>query len=91
MLHNFVKDDKFNILTARREKGFLIFTGETRNPLKVGDFINYPYGENFYCRVEKINERRDSKSYPKGNGLWYSCECSGILKDEAIKASMEEK
>lgn len=78
MNHNYVHDDHFNILTAKREKGMLVFTGETRNPLEVGDTINYPFNEKQICAVDKIIERRDSKSYPKGNGLYYKCECMAI-------------
>jgi hypothetical protein len=83
MHHNYVKDEKFNILTAKREKGFLTFTGETHDPIEVGDTINYPFGgDKMICVVDKIIERRDSKSYPKGNGLFYTCECSGISFDD---------
>jgi hypothetical protein len=80
MNHNYVHDNNFNILTARREKGHLFFTGETKEPLEVGDVINYPFGGfNEFSRVDKIIERRDAKAYKKGNGYWYSCECSGIV------------
>jgi hypothetical protein len=78
MNHNFARDEKFNILTAKREKGNLIFTGETREPLEVGDTINYPFNDKQICFVDKIIKRRDSKDYPGGNGLWYKCECTAI-------------
>jgi hypothetical protein len=88
MDHNYIRNDNFNILTARREKGHLIFTGETRESLEVGDVINYAFGGfNQYSIVDKIIERRDAKAYPKGNGMWYSCECSGMVIDrERAKA-----
>ena len=78
MHHNYVRDENFNILTAQRNKGILTFTVETKEPLSVGDTINYIYGENKQCVVDKIVERRDAKAYPKGNGMWYKVECSGI-------------
>ncbi len=86
MEHKFVKNDNFNILTAKRSKGHLFFTGETRDPIEVGDTIDYPFGGfNEICIVDKIIERRDSKSYPKGNGLWYSCECSAFVLEPVVQ------
>jgi hypothetical protein len=88
MTHNFMRNDNFNILTARREKGHLIFTGETREPLKIGDYINYPYGEEMYCLVDKIKERRDATAYPEGNSLFYCVECSGIRKADMVEEAV---
>jgi len=88
MEHNFMRDENFNILTAKREKGHLFFTGETKLGIQEGDLINYPFGGfNEICKVDRVIERRDSKSYPKGNGLWYSCECSCfvIVPETAVK------
>ena len=87
MTHNFVRNDNFNILTARREKGHLIFTGETREPLEVGDFINYTFADGFACRVDKVSEGRDAKAYPKGNGMWYQVECTGVPVAETVESN----
>ena len=84
MKHNYARDDNFNILTAKRNKGHLVFTGETKDPIEVGDTINYPFGGfKEICIVDKIIERRDSRDYPKGNGMFYVCECSGIVVEES--------
>ena len=86
MEHNFMRDENFNILTTKREKGHLFFTGEAKQGIQEGDLINYPFGGfNEICQVDRITEKRDSKSYPKGNGYWYSCECSAFVKEDAPK------
>ena len=78
--HNYVKDDNFNILTIKAEKSGVFFvTGETNEGLEVGDTINYIVNEKFDCLgVDKILERRDSRSFPKGNNLHYECNCKVV-------------
>ncbi len=86
--HNFIKDDYFNILTARRDpKTFnLFFTGEAKNGIEIGDTINYPFGGfNMICKVDNFLQRRDSKSFPKGNGYFYECECTQFEMDSSFR------
>lgn len=75
MDHNYVKDANFNILTIRRVKNEYDVTGETREPLEVDDTINYISGERTILGIKKIVERRDSRDFPKGNGMWYHVKC----------------
>ena len=85
--HNYIRDDNFNILTARRDpKTFnLFFTGEAKNGIEINDTINYPYGGfNMICKVDKFLERRDAKAYPKGNGYYYECECKPFEMDSSF-------
>jgi len=76
--HNYIKDEDFNILTAHRDSkaNKLIFTGEAKKGIEIGDTINYAFGGfNIYCMIDKFKQRRDAKTYPKGNGFYYECEC----------------
>jgi hypothetical protein len=76
MNHNYVRDDRFNILTAERKKGHLFFSSESKDLLEVGDIVNYPFGGfGEACVVDKIIEHRDAKAYPEGNMMWYKYEC----------------
>lgn len=77
--HNYVRDENFNILTSRREKGKLFFTGEAKQGIDVGDTINYIFNnQGDICEVEKVLERRDARAYPKGNGYYYEVQCKNI-------------
>lgn len=84
--HNYVKDEYFNILTARREKGKLIFTGEAKKGIAEGDIINYFFNDQGdFSVVDKLTERRDAKAYPEGNNYYYEAVCSGIKLTDDIK------
>jgi hypothetical protein len=87
MDHNYVRNDNFNFLTLNYDKkGLFHVTGETKEPLDVGDTINYIVNEKFdILGVTKIKERRDSRDYPKGNGMFYSVECKLVPKPEVVK------
>jgi hypothetical protein len=72
MTHNYTQNPDFNILTVKTDNGVFIFTGETRNPIAKGDYINYNVGDKgFIIIVTDVIERRDSKDYPEGNGMFY--------------------
>lgn len=76
MDHNYVRNDNFNLLTIRYNKGIYHVTGETHEPLEVGDTINYIANEKYdVLGVSEILERRDSRDFPEGNGLFYSVNC----------------
>jgi len=87
MEHSYYGSGNFNILTVKRQKGHLIFTGETKEGLTEGDLINYPYNKELICIVDKISERRDSRDYPVDNGYFYKCECTGI--ERPVEAPVE--
>jgi hypothetical protein len=100
MEHNYVRSETFNMLTTRyvKKTGTFDVTGNTSEGLEVGDTINYIVNAKFdVLGVKEIKERRDDKSFPKGNGLWYSCVCNVVpntneemvkkLKDAAEKAA----
>jgi hypothetical protein len=80
MEHNYVRNDNFNILTMKYDKkGFFTLTGETKDPLEVGDTVNYLVNEQFdVLGVTKVLERRDSRDFPKGNGLFYKINCGVV-------------
>jgi len=77
MNHNYVKDDKFNILTINRDKkGVYFVTGETYDGIEAGDTINYVVNEKMdILEVTEVTQRRDSRSFPVGNNLHYECNC----------------
>ena|ERR1035437_1634830 len=86
--HNYIRDEEFNILTARRDPKTqkLTFTGEAKKGIEINDTINYAYGGfNIYCMVDKFIQRRDAKAYPKGNGFYYECECIPFEVDSSYK------
>jgi hypothetical protein len=78
MEHNYVQNKDFNMLTTRYVKnGVFHVTGETKEPLAIGDTINYILNDQFdILKVDKILERRDSRDFPNGNGMFYSADCS---------------
>ena len=78
MIHNYVRNEDFNILTIRyNKKGIFEVAGETKEPLGVGDMINYIVGDKGdIIEVNKVTERRDSVDFPKGNGMFYRVSCS---------------
>lgn len=80
MDHNYVKNDEFNILTINLAKGGVFHvTGETREPLEVDDYINYLVGDKGnILQVTNLIQRRDSKDYPKGNGLFYKIHARAV-------------
>jgi hypothetical protein len=80
MEHNYVHNDEFNMLTTRYTKnGVYHVTGETKEPLEVGDTINYILNDKFdILGVTKIVERRDNRDYPEGNGMFYSAYCKQV-------------
>ena len=80
MEHNYVRNSQFNMLTTRYVKnGIYHITGETKEPLEIGDTINYILNEKFdILQVDKILERSDSKDFPQGNGMFYSVNCKGV-------------
>ena len=92
MDHNYVRDDNFNILTVKYDKkGIFTLTGETHNPLTVGDTVNYIVNDKFdILGVTKVIERRDSRDYPKGNGLFYKINCNVIPRPEKPEEVKEE-
>jgi hypothetical protein len=94
MEHNYVRNDTFCMLTNRYQKkgGVFHVTGNTSEGLDVGDTINYLVNERYdVLGVTEITERRDDKSFPVGNGLWYSCVCKTVPNpDEALVARLKE-
>ena len=80
MEHNYVRSNGFNILTINRsKKGVYSLTGETSEPLEIGDTVNYITNERYdILGVNLILERRDSRDFPKGNGLFYAIECTQV-------------
>lgn len=81
MNHNYVKDENFNILTINRVKDVYNLTGESKEPIKVNDTINYFASEKCILGITEIVERRDSKDYPKGNGMFYRIKCVAVPRD----------
>ena len=85
MDHNYVRNDDFNILTIRFNKGVFDVTGETRESIAIGDTINYFVGDKGdVIGVNKVLERRDSKDFPKGNGMFYRVQCSQCPRPEPV-------
>jgi hypothetical protein len=81
MTHNFTQDPNFNILTLNVENGIFTLTGETRETLDIEDYVNYICNkEGWILKVNSIVERRDSKDYPKGNGMFYKIECTPAIR-----------
>jgi hypothetical protein len=80
MEHNYVRNENFNILTIKCVKGDNYFvTGETKDGISIGDTIDYIINERFdLLEVTDIKERRDSRSFPKGNNLHYECDCKVV-------------
>jgi hypothetical protein len=93
MEHNYVRNDNFNMLTTKYvKKGIFHVTGETKEPLEVGDTINYLVNEKFdLLGIEEILERRDSRDFPKGNGLFYSVNCKVVANPNPPKKKTEIK
>jgi hypothetical protein len=87
MEHNYVRDDNFCILTIKHDKkGMFNVSGNSKLGINVGDTINYLVNENGdTLRVDKVVERRDDKSFPKGNNLWYRVLC-GVEKRVVVEA-----
>ena len=87
MIHEYVRNDNFNFLTLNFDKkGVYHLTGETKEPLELGDVINFYVNPKFdVLEVTKIKERRDSRDFPKGNGLFYSVECKVVPKPDVSK------
>jgi hypothetical protein len=56
--------------------GRILISGETREPLEIGDTINFLVNERYdILEVCKVIERRDSRDYPAGNNYFYRAEC----------------
>jgi hypothetical protein len=96
MEHNYVRSDTFCMLTTRYQKkdGTFHVTGNTSEGLDVGDTINYIVNDKFdVLGVKEVTERRDDKSFPKGNNLWYSCVCNVVpnTNEELVKKLKDEK
>jgi 2,3-bisphosphoglycerate-independent phosphoglycerate mutase len=84
------------MLTTRydRKKGTFNVTGNTSEGLEVGDTINYLVNEKYdILEVKEVTERRDDKSFPKGNNLWYSCVCKVVpnTNEELVKKLKDAK
>ncbi len=77
MDHNYVRSDDFCILTINRDKKSVYrVTGNVSKDIAVGDTINYIVNEKQdILAVSKVIERRDDKSFPKGNNLFFSVDC----------------
>jgi hypothetical protein len=82
------------MLTTRYQKktGTFDVTGNTSEGLDVGDTINYIVNAKFdVLGVKEVKERRDDKSFPKGNNLWYSCVCNVVPNtNEAMVAKLKD-
>jgi len=75
MVHYLIQSPKFNFLTFETTKNGIILTGETMEGLDKEDEIQCPYSTSQFMPIKKIIERRDSRSYPTGNGYWYKVLC----------------
>ena len=72
MEHNIYNSETFNFLTMNQVKEGLQLTGETKEPIAIGDVVKgIPCDITLEYKISKIIERRDSKDYPKGNGYFY--------------------
>ena len=76
MEHEYYHNENFNILTIKTEKDKWLISGESKEPIAIGDFINYKVGKTDVLGVNKVTERRDSRDFPKGNKLFYRVECT---------------
>jgi len=86
MNHIFHQNKDFNVLTIKHEKKGIVVTGETKEPLCSGDTISYPVGnEGKILLIKEILERRDSRDFPEGNGLFYSVNCVPHMPEEVKK------
>ena len=88
MDHNYVRSDDFCILTINRDKKSVYHvTGNVSNDIAIGDTINYNVGDKGdILGVSKVVERRDDRSFPKGNNLFFSVECVPTPRPEPVTA-----
>ena len=87
MDHNYVRNDDFCILTINRDKkGIFHVTGNVKGDISTGDTINYIVNEKYdILSVNKVLERRDDRSFPKGNNLFFSVDCIQIPRPDPIQ------